>query len=584
MATATTKTQRDQFEKMRGILDAEFSSFMPILREVSEHTDPRRPQFFVTDNNRGDRRSSKIIDGTATISSDTFASGMTGGNTSPTSPWVRFTTSKPINAENYSGRSYLDGVCDAFLEVCAKSNIYESFYSMYRDGSNYATSPILIERDPERVFHSTTLPVGSYRLALGKQDKVEVLFREFRMTVRSLVLEFGMEYGDEEINWDRFSPQVREHYTRGELEIWIDVCHVVVPNTNYDPNLMESKYKRFLSCYYEKGRGSAGKGNYDVGDRYLREKGYDRFPILVYHFDRSSGDAYGTNCPGFTSLGNNKALQHLHKRHAQAVDKMVRPPMGAPAGMENRRWSTLPDDVAYYDPNLAAAGSGIAPLYQVQPNTADLKEMINDLRYQIKEAYYVDVILSLINPDINPKQMTAREVDERHDEKYMRFGSILERVKPVLAGLVDLVLPWMYEDGLIDDPPPELEGEDIKIEFTSAMAASQKLVRLGGIERFTQFAINLSAALAVPGAKDTFAKVNTDNLLDAYAEGCSLPSKCMVTDDEAMKSRQAAAELQAQQAMADAAPGLAKAGKDLSETDTSDPDSALNKIAEAVAQ
>jgi hypothetical protein len=580
MATATLG-RRDAYEKLRGALDTEFATFFPLLKDVADYTCPRRPQFFVTDNNRGDRRSGKIIDGIAAKSADTFASGMMGGNTSPTSPWVRMTTSRPIAVEDYAGKEYLDGVTDSFLDVCAKSNVYDSFRSMYYDGANFATAVILIERDAERVFHSTSLPIGSYRLGLGKHDEVAVLFREFRMTVRSLIEEFGMEFGEEDIHWERFSAQIKQHYDQNHLEVWIDVCHVICPNKEYDPDRMESKYKKFTSCYYEKGRGS-GTGSYEVGDKYLRESGYDKFPALIYHFDRSSGDAYGTNCPGFTCLGDNKALQNLHKKHAQAVDKMVHPPMGAPAGMEKVRWSTLPNDIAYWDPAMfGAQGGKIEPLYQVQPNTGDLKEMIQDLRYQIKEAYYVDVILSLINPAIDPKQMTAREVDERHDEKYMRFGSVLERVKPVLAGLVELVLPWMYEDGLLDDPPESLQGEDIKLEFISALAASQKLVRLGGIERFTQYTISLAQALAVPGARDVFAKVNVDNLMDSYAEGCSLPSKCMATDDQAMQTRQAAAQLQAQQSMVQAAPQLAKAAKDASQADTSG-DNALTRVAGAL--
>lgn len=573
------KSRRDVDEKLRGQLDTEFASFFPLLREVADHVCPRRPQFFVTDNNRGDRRSQKIVDGTGARAADTFASGMMGGNTSPTSPWLRLTTSKPINAENYAGKGYLDDLTDNFLAVCAKSNLYDSLRNMYYDGANFATGPVLVEEDYETVFHTTVLPVGSYRVGLGRKDKVEVLFREFRMTVRQLVEEFGMEYGEEDIHWERFSAQIRKLHDQGQLETWIDVCHVVKANEEYDPDRMESRFKKFRSCYYEKGAG--GTGRYEAEDKYLRERGYDRFPVLVYRFDRSSGDAYGTNCPGFTSLGDNKELQHLHKRHAQAVDKMVRPPMGAPAGMENRRWSTLPDDVAYYDPTMGA--QKIEPLYQVTPNTGDLKEMIRDLRFQIESAYYVDVILSLINPAQERRaDMTAREVDERHDEKYMRFGSVLERInQDVLAPLVELVLGFMAEQDLIEPPPPELEGEDIKIEFISAMAASQKLVRLGGLDRFTTFIIGLATAKA-SAPSDVWDKTNTDNLVDSYAEGCSLPAKCMATDDQAMQARQARAQLQAQQAMAQAAPQLAKAAKDASQADVSG-DNALTRMAGAAA-
>lgn len=581
MAYSGYATKWHKYEILRSQLDLEWATLQSHLREIADYICPRRPRFFVTDNNRGDRKSSLIIDSTGTMAVDTFASGMMGGNTSPTTPWLRLTTAKPLLAENYAAKEWLDDLTLILLDIFAKSDIYEAFATMYYDAAWSATSVVLMEEDFEKVLRGTTLPPGSYRLGLGRNSQVEVLFRQFRMTVRELVETFGMDFGMEDIDWTRFSERVRNLWETDQRETWVEVCHVIMPNDEYDPALADSKYARFTSCYYERGMlgtSSAGGTYQPEKDRYLRETGHPYFPCLVYRFDYTVGDAYGTNCPGMTALGDIKALQTLHKRHAQAVEKMVFPPMNAPSHAQNQPWSTLPNGVGFVDITQPGGHGKFEPMYQVEPNTRDLKEMIESHQFRINQAFYVDVILSLINPMVEPHDMTAREVDERHDEKYMRFGRVLERVnQPVLARAVDIALDLAWKQGLIPDPPEELEGEDIKVEFISAMASSQKLIRLGGIERFTQFVIQIGQV-----KPDAWDKVNTDNLVDAYAEGSSVPSKCVASDEDAMRVRRARAEAQAMQAQAEAAPGLAKAARDLSEVDPN-KDSALTRVAEAVA-
>jgi hypothetical protein len=103
---------------------------------------------------------------------------------------------------------------------------------------------------------------------------------------------------------------------------------------------MTSKYKKFYSCYYEKANGD---------DRFLRESGYDEFPVLTCRWSVTGQDVYGTDCPGMTALGDVLQLQFGEKKSMQALDKLVNPPLAAPASLFNKVINQLPGGVTYDD-------------------------------------------------------------------------------------------------------------------------------------------------------------------------------------------------------------------------------------------
>ena len=90
--------------------------------------------------------------------------------------------------------------------------------------------------------------------------------------------------------------------------------------------------------------------------------------------------------------------------------------------------------------------------------------------------------------------MTAREVAERHEEKLLMLGPVLERIH---SELLDPVLARTYliayNAGLIPPPPAELEGEPVQIEYISILSQAQKAVGVNRIEQSLTFMANLAA-------------------------------------------------------------------------------------------
>src|SRR5688572_17893259 len=100
-------TKRDQYLRLRSQLVQSVQSFQLHWRELNDYIMPRRGRFTLSDRGKGERRSSKIIDSTATFAARTLSAGMMSGITSPARPWFRLGTPDPDLSEHASDKQWL---------------------------------------------------------------------------------------------------------------------------------------------------------------------------------------------------------------------------------------------------------------------------------------------------------------------------------------------------------------------------------------------------------------------------------------------------------------------------------------------
>jgi hypothetical protein len=82
---------------------------------------------------------------------------------------------------------------------------------------------------------------------------------------------------------------------------------------------------------------------------------------------------------------------------------------------------------------------------------------------------------------------TAREIDERHEEKLLALGPVLERTNDeLLDPIVDRAFQLMEDSSLIAAAAEELHGVKLKVEYISILAQAQKLVGVSSQDRFLQ--------------------------------------------------------------------------------------------------
>ena len=236
------------------------------------------------------------------------------------------------------------------------------------------------------------------------------------------------------------------------------------------------------------------------------------------------------------ALGDVKGLQLMVKRKAQGVEKMVNPPVNAPSSMKNKATSVLAGAINYIDTNQGQ--TGMTPVYEVKPQREHLRLDIAENRQLIREAFYADLFLMLTQTD--RREITAREIDERHEEKLLMLGPVLERLHDeLLDPLISRVAGIMEERKMVPPPPREMAGQELKVEYISLLAQAQQMVGTGAIDRVIGFVGNL--ATISPEVVD---KLDADQAVDEYAGMMGVPARVVVSDDEVAKKR---AERQQQQ-------------------------------------
>lgn len=516
-----------------------------------------------------------ILDETCTLAARTGASGFMAGMTSPARPWVRVSMEDDDIAELFYW--WCDDVSAKILEALQKSNTYDVLASVYEHEFVFGQSPMYIEEDMATVLHAWTFPPGSYWIGTDAKGKVNVFRRDYQLTVRQVVDEFGRPDGPHRpIDWTNISMTVKQAWETGNTEMMIDITNIICPNDEYDRDRLASKYKAYRSCTWE-GTSTGGTmsasgqmGGVDEDGKFLRERGYDYFPVLCPRWSVTGTGPYATNCPGKTAMGSVKQLQMLHKLKARAIQVMVDPPLNAPGSMRTRVVTSIPGTVNFVD-NMSASNK-VEPVYQIEPKVSEIRQEISATQQMIRRTFFEDLFLLMIN-DPRSQPPTAEEVRVREQEKLLAVGPVLERNDHDLyAPLIEMVFMFLERQGKLPAIHSMLAGKNLKIEYLSLLAQAQKAAGLGGMDRVLGTVARVASVK--PEVLDIF---DADEFMRIYGDRSSAPSKLFLPPEKVAAIRQAKAQAMQAQRMQQAIPAAADTAKTLSETNM-DGNNALNQL------
>lgn len=505
-----------------GQLKAERATWWSHWQEITTFVLPRNGRYFRQDRDKGWRRHNSIYDNTGTRALRTLGAGMMAGATSPARPWFRLATADTDLNKYQPVKLWLDDVTKRMLIVFSKSNTYRSLHQMYEELGAFGTAASIVLPDEKSLIHHYPVTAGEYCVAQNYQGRVCTMYREFEKTVGEIVKEFGRE---------NCSNTVKNLYDRGSLDAWIPIIHAIEPRQDRDMSKRDAKNMAWGSWYFEIG------GEENV---FLRESGFKQFPCVVPRWAIAGGDIYG-NSPGMEALGDIKQLQHEQLRKAQVIDYQTKPPLLMPASMKNRDVDTLPGGISFVtEPNAV-----IRSAFDVNLNLQHLLGDIQDVRERVRGSFYADLFLMLANA--TDTRMTATEVAERHEEKLLMLGPVIERLhNELLEPLVDITFTHMVAAGVIPPAPEEMQGMDLSIEFVSMLAQAQRAIGTNSIDRFVG---NLGAVAAFK--PDILDKFDSDQWADVYSDMLGIDPSLIIADKNVAvirKARNDAAAAQAQSA------------------------------------
>jgi hypothetical protein len=354
------------------------------------------------------------------------------------------------------------------------------------------------------------------------------------MTVAQLVEEFGIE---------AVSRSVRDSYSRpASWDEPISVVHAIEPDNRDALNPQRSPDMPWRSVYFEKG-GSAADG-------VLAVRGYHRFPVLVWRYERIPQSAYGYG-RGHDALPHLVRLRRMIVRFGEAVAKLVDPALTAPPGLAQHEIKSLPGNVTM----LKAADQAVKALHNVDPRVLELRDEIERTRSEIRDILGQTLVASLRRIE---RQMTAREADLRTSQDLTEWLPQLHRqTKEFLNPYIE----WLWDIALANDRlpeiPDELADQVIDIEFTSPLARKQDDAEVDAIVETMAIAGEL--AKVRPDVVDNF---DFDAVVRRIAQIKGVNSVQIVARQVMQQMREA----RAQQAQAQAQAAAAQQGADIART------------------
>lgn len=490
---------------------------------------------FTPEDRDQDKSLTSIIDNTGMRALATLRALLISGASSPAKPWFVLSMRDRELNESPEVSRYTALASKELERVFRESNIYRALAGChYTEMPLFGTSAGLLLSHPDRVMWHHNLTWGQYYLAQNQYGIVDTCYREFEMTAAQAVAMFGM---------DRVSERVRRCVGSGRQDEAVKVIHAIEPRGYRSVTRSDSLDMPWRSVYIEEG-----------GDKHdvLEESGFKSFPVLCPRSDVFGGDVYGRG-PGSVALPDNRALQHQQRRKANAIDYKSNPPLQGPAKFA-RQVDRRPG--AYNPVDATGQTAGVRQLFEVDFDVRELKEDSQEIRQRIQSAFGADAALMLYSVADTAK--TAYEAAELRSEKFMILSPLLDSVHTeLLRPLIDRGFELAYEAGRLPDPPPELEGRELDVEFVSLLAQAQRAMGANSTDRW----LNTLAALQQmdPNAVD---KLNADSVIDDYAQMLGVNPGNVRTDEEVAEVRRARAQAQAAQQMAQVQREAAAATRD----------------------
>lgn len=396
------------------------------------------------------RRTAKLFDGTAMMAGQNLAGGLYGMMTNPANTWCGYATMDPELNRSYRAKRWLETVSARGLASVGPS--FSQFYAQKMEqfldlvffGQGVMSSEV---KDDLSGFIDMCRPISECFHDVDDDGQVNTMFRIWRTTAGRVINRFGKE---------NCSTKLQDK-AKKQPDAEVELMHATVPKSDYIAEQIGKGGHPFRSCYME----------VDTKE-VIREKGYYSFPYTVPRWSAGAGEINGRG-PGELALGDTNTLQTAVRSNLNRGALMGAPPLMAPNRGVIQEIRFKPNGI-----NFGAMTMQGKPLLQPMDFSGGLpydREQIAQLRDQCKD-YFFFSFMQLVGRT----GMTATEIVERQEERLRLVAPYVGRINtedlaPFMLRRFDM---FTRIPGILPEPPPELQGHKLQVEFLSPMAMVQK--------------------------------------------------------------------------------------------------------------
>ena len=550
---AETKTEREKIEGRLAGMKGERSEYEKDWEEIARLTMSHRVDINPSSSTKAKRRANTVThDSAGRKAGRTLVNGMSTGLTSSSRPWFKLTIRDRDMMEYAPVRDWLYAVEQAIYGLFSMTNYYDISKIIYADLGHMGVGATMAVEHSEYLAVWHHLPVGSYWLGIDSGLRVDTLARQAAPTVKQLV--------DEVRDWNKLTPQVKQFYDKSDYSVRVPIMQLIEPNT--DPRGQKrsgSVTKPWRSVKWE-----VGQNNKNI---LLSEKGFDSKPFTAPRWETRGEQVYCDTSPAFDALPDLRELQLAARRASRAMDILVKPPMRAPAAMQRTGLSFDPGTVSYMD--AMADSSSVGPLFQTNyQSVGAIQQKVDWLTNRVNELFYADLFMAISDMEgVQPRN--EQELMYRNEEKLTQLGPVVDRVNIEKLELdIDRAFTICKNLNLIPPPPDELNGQPLLIDFISILAQAQRAAANTAIERAARFVGFLGEAFP-----DALIKFDAEQAVDEFAQNSGTSPKIIRSDEIVQQMKDAAAQQQQSQQMANMAAPMkdaASAAELLSRTQVDD--------------
>lgn len=534
---------------------------------LAQYILPRRYHWVISANlyNKGNPINQSIIDGTAGLAKNICAAGMVEGLMPQTREWFKIKSALMNHAIDADGKAWMEDTEQRMYTVLGQSNFYAEMAQVAEDEVVFGTAVTIMYEDIENIIRLYTPCTGEYFLASSAKFSIDTLYREYVMTVAQIVEWFTLE---------SCPVQIQELWQSqgGSIDNEFIIGHAIEPNFDISAKGRKDKIAvvpgsfAFREVYWLRGVKT---------EKPLSKRGFHKKPFAVFRWSKTSNDPYGRG-PGMDALGDIMQLQLESLRKDEAIEKQVRPPMGADVAMKNEPSSIRPGDITYVSTD--GGKKGFWPLFEMKFDLAAMTADIKEVQQRIDRYFLVDVWLAISQMEgVQPRNNF--EIAERRGEKMQRLGPVIglwksEGAQPQLERLMDI----MTRKRMLKPLPPSLRGVPLKFDFLDMVTLAQLGTETAAMEQTFKVGGELATAAQAAQLPNPLRVLNLDESFRIYAERMSYPSKGLFTAQE-VRQLDAARQKAKQQAQAPAAAAAAvDAAKSLSQTPVGGGQTALTRM------
>lgn len=431
-------------------------------------------------------------------------------------------------------KTWLARLTEAIQAMIAVSNFPAQYYQALL-GAGVTGVGVLYCGVRKGKLYTRSYPASTVCYSFSVQDELDMIFREFELSPRQAMAEFP----DMPANCSAR----KEFETNPLSQKPFKFLHAVFARDKINRKRKDSKNLPYASVYL------------DVEtEGVVEESGYATMPYAVLRFYKSDTD-YGVG-PGVAVLPELRLLNSMKADYLAALELKINPPVFLPGAAGDQKISMKPGAVNYTGGNGGESMPVFLPTQGVSLN--EVAQHMQECRAQIDDEFFTSVLyqLAMAAAAQNNPQMTAREVEERSDEKVLVLAPVVSRLySEFLNAVVIRVLDLALEHGMAPTPPAVLlqtgDGIPASIRYLSRLDAKINEIMMRNTLFAAQNVAQLQATAAqVPELGDMLdiRKASRSILFALNVEADVIRTEKQA--DESLQARQAAQAQAAQQAQA----------------------------------